>query len=357
MLKKLNKYGLSNRSVLWFGDYLTGGMQATKINNIRSTLLPIKCGVPQGSILGPLLFILYINDLQTYLGGSRISLYADDTALYIVSDSAIELLLTLREELSIVEQWLFANKLTLNANKTKLMLFGKKRKLDTIGQFDITIGGEKIERVEYFKYLGIYLDQYMNFEKHIDWLYSKASMKIGAISKIRRNLDQGTALMLYKSMVLPHFDYCDVVYCCSTKANLNRLQMLQNNACRTILLAPFDTHISDMHQDLSLLTLQNRRDLHMCVSCHKSIYFDGKSCLSGFYVPVTAVTGRSTRAADTLVMKVPRMRTKLGQRAISYRGPKFWNSIPRELRIVENFTTFKRLISLRITNLFVNHPT
>ncbi len=130
-----------------------------------------------------------------------------------------------------------------------------------------------------------------------------------------------------------------------------------SHPCRTILLAPSDTHISDMHGGLSLLSLQNRRDLHMCVSCHKSIYFQGKSSPSGFYVHVIAVTGRNTRAADTLSMKVPRTKTKLGQYAISYRGPKFWKTIPRDLRLVENFATFKRLLSLYIMNLFVNHPT
>ena len=115
--------------------------------------------------------------------------------------------------------------------------------------------------------------------------------------------------------------------------------------------------IAGTPSDLLLLLLQNRRDLHMCVSCHKSIFFQGKSILSGFYVPVIAVTGRNTRFANTMSMKVPKTRTKMGQNAISYRGPKFWNSLPCELHMVENFTSFQRLISLRIVNLFENHPT
>ena len=286
MLQKLSKYGLSANAVNWFRDYLTGREQRTKIMGSKSVFRNIVCGVPQGSILGPLLFILYINDLQCYLGDSRINLYADDTALYVVSDTLIELILTLREELSVVEQWLAANKLTLNASKTKIMLFGTKRKLNNIGNFNITMGGEILERVENFKYLGIVLDQHLTFSEHINKLYQKCSMKMGAIRKIRKSLDQTTALSLYKSLILSNIDYCDIVYNSSTLENLNRLQLLQNSACRTILLAPYDTHVSEMHRTLGLLPLDKRRFLHMSFDCHKSVYFNGKSSLSGFYVPV-----------------------------------------------------------------------
>ncbi len=193
------------------------------------------------------------------------------------------------------------------------------------------MGGEVLERVENFKYLGIYLDQHLSFAEHINWVYKKGSMKMGAISKIRKVLDQSTALSLYKSLVLPQLDYCDIVYMSATKENLNRLQMLQNSACRTILLATNDAHIDDMHNTLGLLTLQHRRDLHMSFACHKSVYFNGFSSLSSFYVPVLQVHGRHTRYADSNKMVVPRAKTNLGQKAFSIRGPNHWNSIPHGL--------------------------
>ena len=135
------------------------------------------------------------------------------------------------------------------------------------------------------------------------------------------------------------------------------LQILQNSACRTILLADCDTHVVDTHNTLGLLSLQNRHDLHMSVNCHKSIYFQGLSSLSGFYVPILRVTGRTTRQAETFIIHVPRMHTKLGQNAISVRGPKHWNGLPADLRLIQNFNQFKRMISLRIRELFENHPT
>ena len=135
-----------------------------------------------------------------------------------------------------------------------------------------------------FQYLGVKLDQHLTFQEHINWVYKRSSMKLGAIQKIRDNLTQPIALSLYTSLVLPHLDYCDIVYDCSSNQNLNRLQILQNSACRTILLVDADTHITDMHNRLGLLTLQSRRDLRMSISCHKSIYFSGQSSLAQYLI-------------------------------------------------------------------------
>ncbi len=162
------------------------------------------------------------------------------------------------------------------------MLFGTKNKLSGVGNFNLNMGGEVLEMVESYKYLGILLDQHLNFGEHISPVYKKSSMKLGAIRTIRRNLDQSRALSLYTSLVLPHIDYCDIIYSCSTQENLNKLQLFQNCACRTTLLADRETHIRHIHTRLNLLYLNQRRDPHLAVSCHKSIYFKGLSSLSSF---------------------------------------------------------------------------
>ena len=112
-----------------------------------------------------------------------------------------------------------------------------------------------LERVNLFKYLGVYLDSCLTFDDHIDWAFKKSSMKLGAIRKIRHNLDRATTLLLYKSLVLPLIDYCDIVYGATAKDKLQKLQLVQNNACRNILLADMDTHVASMHLELQLLTL------------------------------------------------------------------------------------------------------
>ena len=139
---------------------------------------------------------------------------------------------------------------------------------------------------------------------------------MGAIRKIRKNLDQSTALSLYKCLVLPHIDHCDIKYDSASQKNLQKLQLLQNCPCRAILLANFDTHIVDMHQSLNLLMLKQCRNLHMSVTCHKSVYFSGESSLLNFYVAVLQVHGRNTRYADSNKMQIPRTHTDIGQKGL-----------------------------------------
>ncbi len=146
------------------------------------------------------------------LSETQANLYADDTAVYVSGDSYIDIILSLRIEMDNLVQWLHLNKLTLNVSKTKLMIFGTKPKLRTIRDSLLKIGDEAVERVPVFKYLGMILDESLDWEPHINRLYSKTCSKVGLLKKIRSNIDHSTALTLYKSLVLPHLDYCDTIY-------------------------------------------------------------------------------------------------------------------------------------------------
>ena len=158
LLRKLAKYGFDQHSINWFDSYLNNRKQSVKVLGVSSGERVVRCGVPQGSILGPLLFSLYINDLPEYLESTSVSLYADDTALYCGSDTYLDIILNLRIELETVHQWLLLNKLTLNVKKTKFLIYGSKNKLKQVTQLPLHINNEEIERVETFKYLGMMLD-------------------------------------------------------------------------------------------------------------------------------------------------------------------------------------------------------
>ncbi len=197
LLHKLCKYGMSPNVVDWFRNYLTGHIQNTKVNNTLSDNAIVQCGVPQGSILGPLLFILYINDLLgEVINDCSISLYADDTALYYSNSSYVDLKVAIRDDIGSVSEWLRCNKLILNTKKTKFMIFGSKNKLREVHDAPIYINGDLIERVDCFEYLGVYLDETLSFDQHINYIYNKACSKLGAIHKLRLNVDQSTAMRL-----------------------------------------------------------------------------------------------------------------------------------------------------------------
>ncbi len=355
LLKKLSKYNFSPEAVDWFRSYLINRKQLVKVNGVKSGLKDVVCGVPQGSILGPLLFILYINDMYEYLVESRINLYVDDTALYYSMHDIVHLMNTLTVEMNHVGEWLRANRSTLNISKTKLVIFGSPAKLRNLPALNLSLYGNEIENC--MKYLGVLLDCSLSFEQHIEYLTDKASKKLGAIRKVRDVLDRSTTLILYKSLVLPHFDYCDTVYMTSPLRNLNKLQMLQNSACRTILLANRYTSVNDMHFIINLSTLHMRRNYHLAAECHRNIYFEDCASLGHFYVPVLRQNIVQTRSENTKLMQVPRVRSVAGSKAISVRGPTFWNSITPQLRIIDKLDTFKHEISVSALAMFKNHPT
>ena len=358
LLKKLYKYSISVESITWFESYLTGRKQLIKVNGVKSSLRDVLCGVPQGSILGPLLFILYINDLFEYLTDTRINLYADDTALYYADSVQDSLMSTLSSEMHVVGEWLRANKLTLNIAKTKFVIFGTAAKLRNLQDIPLKLYGETIEKLDSMKYLGVFLDSNLSFDRHIDYIVDKAAKKIGVIRKVNECLYRSTALTLYKSLVLPLFDYCDTVYMCTSMGNLSKLQLLQNQACRTILLAGIYMSVIDMHRSLKLELLNDRRNVHMALECHKNIYFEDQSSLAHFYVPVIDIQGGiRTRHSESKFMSVPRTRTAVGGKAYSVRGPNFWNSIVKEFRLIETFSEFKTSISSSALVMFENHPT
>ena len=186
LLRKLNSFNLLPHSVSWFENYPNVRLQAVRTQGKTSTFLPVSGGVPQGSIVGPILFTIYINDLGKYLENSKICLYADDTALYVQGRSQVDIMLDLRLELSMVCEWLKANRHTLNAKKTEYMVFGSKHKLQHKPDLNITIDGQKSERVDVMKYLGVQLDEHLTFITHINEICSKSSKQTWNFEKVER---------------------------------------------------------------------------------------------------------------------------------------------------------------------------
>ena len=195
------------------------------------------------------------------------------------------------------------------------------------------------------KYLGMIIDECLNFNAHIDYTVKKASSRLGAVRRARKFLDVSTSLVLYKSLVLPYLDYGDTVFCTTSVYNLDRLQKIQNSACRSILCRERDTSVEAMHNDLSLLYLCERRYIHLGVECHKSVYGGGEYCLTKYFVPLHAVRPWATRATMSNKLHVPWVKTTVGSKALRVHGPVFWNHLDEELMTQLNPKAFKRCIS------------
>ena len=219
-------------------------------------------GVPQGSVLGPSLFSVFINDLPNVLPSDSIALFADDTAIYIVSNNLISLNSALQRCLDLANLWMMNNGLQLNASKTKCMLLHSTRKTVNT-RLSLIINGAPIQQVRVFKYLGVMINDTLTWSDHIDMVCRKVSRDLNLLRRLSWFLPHPLLLLYLKSYILPSFDYCDVVWSGCTLENSCHLERLLNFGCKIVLCRSRDCSSSAALRELQLTTLTSRRKLHM----------------------------------------------------------------------------------------------
>ena len=183
LLNKLFRYGIQDQPLSWFESYLTNRTQSVSIENHLSSAANISSGVPQGSVLRPLLFIIYINYLPLAVGLSSVMLYADDTVIFSAASSIDQLQLNLSLDLNVVSNWLTANGLFLNLKKTEYVVFGTRQRLmRSESHSPLCMEGKEVSQVNFFKYLVVLLDECLSFNDHINYVMSKVVSVLGLLS-------------------------------------------------------------------------------------------------------------------------------------------------------------------------------
>ena len=230
-------YGIQDTALEWFRDYLTNSSQYVTYNFKKSTKENISCGVPQGSILGPVLFLIYINDLAMVSDVFLSVLFADDTNLFISGHDIEALCNRINEDLEKIQQWLCANKLSENVMKTQYMVFTSKNK--SVPDIDIRINNVCIERGYVTKFLDILIDFQLNWKQHIEYTCKKLSKCIGILSKARRKLHKPSLITLYHSFAYPYLIYCNQVWGNNYPTVNNSLVLIQKKLVRTITCSSY----------------------------------------------------------------------------------------------------------------------
>ena len=225
LLSKLDYYGIRGISNNWFKSYLSNRKQFVSINGYDSGLAEIKCGVPQGSVLGPLLFLLYINDLNQAIKFCKVHHFADDTNLLYLGKSIKKLNKLVNYDLKNLLYWLNANKISLNVKKTELVVFKSKRK-QFDGEIKLKLSCKRLFPTDSVKYLGVKIDENLSWKSHIDYLSVKLSRANALLFKIRNFVNSSILRAIYFAIFVSHLNYCYLVWSQNCNA-FNRLVILQ----------------------------------------------------------------------------------------------------------------------------------
>ena len=329
LISKLHFYGIKGSALNWFISYLTNRSQIVTINSHFSDPQNINIGVPQGSILGPLLFIIYVNSLPDSVTCKCI-MYADDTTLLCSSSDPISLQSDLTSSLTSIANWFEVNKLTLNVKKTKLMIFGTNNILRNFENISLTYATDLIDRVDSYKYLGVLFDPCLTWCNHVNSISSNISKRIGLIRRIKFFLPISTLIKLANALVMPHFDYCSSVWSNCNVQYSNNLQILQNRLARVLVSADIRTRIIDLMNALNWNKLDQRWKLQLLLTTFKCLKGDAPVYLSSQFSFATHSHHTRGQTFNTLI--VPSWKNSSGKRTFYYRASKLWNNLPNDIR-------------------------
>ena len=328
LLHKLAKLGLSENSINYLKSYLTNRIQRTKFKNCISDEEVIKSGIPQGSILGPILFVCFTNDLaEEFKDECKVVCYADDTQLIVEARNPKLLKEKLEKVIQTAQQWFSKNSMKNNIDKTEILIIKRKAKMDEI-TIEIEDDGKPliIKSREEIKTLGIYIDCNLNWNKQIRYTKKLAMNAILNLNRLRNILSERTKILLYNSIVTPHFTYADVVWNGCSKENERKLQTAQNFALRIIKNKSKRESAREIRQELKFLNLKQKRQVHEAVFIQKALINKLSQDLTFKYLEF--LPSEKTRQSKEGKLNLPKHKTTKYKHCPLYRTIKVWNNIP-----------------------------
>ena len=337
--RKLKSISLDDNSLNWFKSYLTNRQQKISINDTLSSSLPVSVGVPQGSILGPLLFIIYINDMPSIVKHGKVILYADDTLLYYSSNSAREIEKYVNEDLHLICRWLNENLLTLNCAKSKFVLFGSSKRLKAFTNISIHVNDHELAREQTFKYLGITFSENLTWTDHLSNISTKINQRIGLLRRVKMFLPLKARLTIYNALMLPLFDYANIVWGDKNNTSLmDQLQILQNKAAKTILDAPYLSSSTEALSKLNWHPLTHRRYLNRMLTIYK---LENNLTEFSFNLPKTNHL-YNTRRRDDIYLGKPK--TNWGKQKLLYQACKEYNVLDHNVKSIPEIARFRNIL-------------
>ena len=333
LIQKLDYYGIRGIANDWFVSYLSNRCQFVSLGDVTSDLQTVGCGVPQGSVLGPLLFLLYVNDFKHCSEVLDFHLFADDANLFYKHKSLTALEITLNNELVNVHNWLCANKLSLNVEKSSFVVFHPpQRKLPA--NFELFIFNHKLRREYFIKYLGILIDSNLTWRNQINNIVKKVKRNVGILSKLRYYVGLHILIKLYYALIYPFLIYGIISWGNTYNTTLQPLFILQKKAIRIMTFSNFDEHSSPLFKQLKIVKLYDLVTLHNVVFMYKFHNNLLPNAFDTFFTRVSETHNYNTRLSSKISYSLPKVRTNYGIFNIRFQGPKLWNSISEDIKIL-----------------------
>ena len=338
LLKKLSLVGVRGVSLQWFRSYLSSRRQYVCIDDSCSSTLPIGIGVPQGSILGPLLFLIYINDMCRCSGDLKFVHFADDTTVFMRGRNLDNLHVEVNRQLCKVDSWLCANKLSLNIKKTSFMVHSFRSK---ITDHSISIRGIKIDRVVKAKFLGVIIDDCLKFKDQIKTVINKVSKSSGIMWKLSRVMPPGILIKLYYALIYPFLTYGIESWGSSGKTLLTRLSRRQKR-CVKLLNKPTTGITLDIFRILKIFPLEDIFKYFVCVKFYKYVILKKELSFHNRVCSLQINHEFETRFKYRHLLRRPRINKSLCFNSFLYKSLTLWNTLPDHVKAQSSLLNFKQ---------------